>query len=97
MFTKTYPHALTNWLNNVARFQQKKAPDTGFQHTTHSEPIVQLWILRLLVPLECHRKFIGRSNYDNEEIARMLGLQIDDANDVRSYALINISIYKSMR
>jgi hypothetical protein len=73
MLTQTYSHALTLWQNAVAQFQQNnitpsasqeksKAPSVDFQHTTYSEPIVQLWLLRLLVPLECHRKFIGKIN-----------------------------------
>jgi SpoVK/Ycf46/Vps4 family AAA+-type ATPase len=38
------------------------------------EPIVRLWLLRLVVPLECHRKLIIDSGYDNDEIALLLDL-----------------------
>jgi len=50
------------------------------------EPIVRLWILRLLIPLECHRKFIGKHGINNDEIARLFALQIDsdDTDDESS-------------
>ncbi len=38
------------------------------------DPIVRLWILRLLVPLECRRQLIGNSSFDNEEIAQLFAL-----------------------
>ena len=41
------------------------------------EPIVRLWILRLLIPLECHRKLIGKHGINNDEIARLFALQTD--------------------
>jgi transitional endoplasmic reticulum ATPase len=42
------------------------------------EPIVRLWVLRLLVPLECHRKFITRHGFDSEELARLFELTSDE-------------------
>lgn len=37
-------------------------------------PIVQLWLLRLLVPLEGHREFIKQCGFTNDALAEMLGL-----------------------
>jgi hypothetical protein len=49
------------------------------QSTIHNkatvEPIVRLWILRLLVPLEGHRTFISKHGLDSEEIAGWFDLQ----------------------
>ncbi len=108
MLTQTYSHALTLWQNAVAQFQQNnvtpsasqeksKAPSVDFQHTTYSEPIVQLWLLRLLVPLECHRKFIGKINYDNEEIARVLGLKIDRDNYDNEYTIDAAAVDEALK
>ncbi|MDP2097862.1 MAG: AAA family ATPase [Methylococcales bacterium] len=63
--------------SNYVKPKQKPVPDNGFQHGTDIEPIVQLWLLRLLVPLECHRKFINKNDYDNDEIAKVLGLKAE--------------------
>ena len=38
------------------------------------EPIVHLWILRLLVPLGGHREFICQHGFCNDTLAEMLGL-----------------------
>ena len=38
------------------------------------EPIILLWILRLLVPLGAHREFINRFDLGNEKIANVVGL-----------------------
>ncbi|MCX7166556.1 MAG: ATP-binding protein [Rhodocyclales bacterium] len=35
---------------------------------------IRLWLLRLLVPLGAHRKFIERSGFDNDVLAEMVGL-----------------------
>lgn len=40
------------------------------------EPIIRLWILRLLIPLECHRQFIQSHGFVNDELAELLGLQV---------------------
>ncbi len=37
-------------------------------------PIVQLWLLRLLVPLGGHREFIGTHGFGNDNLAELLGL-----------------------
>ena len=44
------------------------------------EPIVRLWILRLLIPVECHRKLIGKHGINNDEIARLFALQTGSDN-----------------
>jgi SpoVK/Ycf46/Vps4 family AAA+-type ATPase len=41
------------------------------------EPIIKLWILRLLIPLECHRKLINRHGFESEELARLFELTPD--------------------
>ncbi len=38
------------------------------------DPIVRLWLLRLLVPLEGRRQLIGPYSFDNEEIAQLFDL-----------------------
>jgi len=38
------------------------------------DPLVELWILRLLVPLGAHRAFVGDSLFRDEQIARLIGL-----------------------
>lgn len=45
------------------------------------EPIVKLWILRLLVPLECHRRFIGKCGVESEELATLFELAVDQETD----------------
>ena len=54
------------------------------QDLTTVEPIVRLWLLRLLVPLECHRKIIGKQGIHSEEIAELFALQTgsDEISDV---------------
>lgn len=41
------------------------------------EPIIKLWILRLLIPLECHRKLIQRNGFESDELARLFDLSSD--------------------
>lgn len=49
--------------------------------TSTVEPVLELWLLRLLVPLGGHQKFIGRSGFKCDSTARAVGLAnwIDDA------------------
>lgn len=42
------------------------------------EMIIQLWLLRLLVPLECHRQLLTMHGIENEEIAALLGIVVED-------------------
>lgn len=37
-------------------------------------PVVETFLLRLLVPLECHRQFIGKEDYSNDEVALLFDL-----------------------
>lgn len=46
--------------------------------TKNCYPIVRLWLLRLLVPLECHRRFIGDGEVSSSELAQMVGFNIDE-------------------
>jgi len=48
------------------------------------DPIVKLWILRLLVPLECHRKFIRTHGFDDDEIARMFPFQTKSDEEIEN-------------
>lgn len=41
----------------------------------HKESIVTLWILRFLIPLGAHQKFVGKQSMCNEPLAQYLGLQ----------------------
>lgn len=42
--------------------------------STPLEPIVRLWILRLLVPLGCHKDLIRPTSFANDAMATVLGL-----------------------
>ena len=64
----------------LGRKQEPRTTDSRYFSTGELnavEPIVRLWILRLLIPLECHRKFIRRHDINNDEIARLFALQTD--------------------
>ncbi len=40
------------------------------------DPLLRLWLLRLLIPLECHRKFIDKYNsFQNDELAILFGFK----------------------
>lgn len=41
---------------------------------TQLEPIIELWILRMLVPLGVHREFIRGDGFANDALAEVLGL-----------------------
>lgn len=46
--------------------------------------LVRLWLLRLLVPLGCHREFIGQHGYQNDSLTEIvwLGAWVDsDSRD----------------
>lgn len=42
--------------------------------TFDASPLLKLWILRLLVPLEGHKEFIGSCGFNNDNVAQVLGL-----------------------
>ena len=44
------------------------------QMSTTVEPLIHLWLLRILIPLGGHRKFIGGRSFDNDILADVLGL-----------------------
>ena len=51
------------------------------RHRSHSfampddlQPIIHLWLLRLLVPLRGHKDFINANDFSNDALAEMLGL-----------------------
>jgi SpoVK/Ycf46/Vps4 family AAA+-type ATPase len=47
-------------------------------HSTHTpletQPIIHLWLLRLLVPLRLERTFIDRHSFNNDSLAEIIGL-----------------------
>lgn len=45
------------------------------------EPIVSLWLLRILNPLECHQKLIAKKRYNSDELAKALALPGTDDLD----------------
>ena len=49
------------------------------------EPIVVLWLLRILVPLECHRQFIRKNGFDCKELTRVLGLAVNDDDNEEQF------------
>lgn len=44
-------------------------------------PLVELWILRMLVPLSGHQRFLNRHGYSNDELAMSVGLQTSPSCD----------------
>lgn len=42
------------------------------------EPIIKLWILRILVPLDGNREFLHEHGYSSDSIAKMIGLDEPD-------------------
>jgi transitional endoplasmic reticulum ATPase len=49
------------------------------------QPIVRLWILRLLIPLECHKRFITSHGLDSDELAIVFDLPVTDEESSKSY------------
>lgn len=45
-----------------------------FENRTDTQPIVLLWLLRILVPLEGHRSFIENDGFENDRLAVTIGL-----------------------
>src|SRR5271170_2472832 len=39
-----------------------------------TQPIIHLWLLRLLVPLRLERAFIDRQSFNNDSLAEIIGL-----------------------
>lgn len=64
------------------RSRRYVAPDKSRVH-----PLIQLWLLRLLIPLECHRKFVGDRDLENEELAELFDLS---TGDTETYDPINL-------
>lgn len=59
----------------------------SFHHTTTVvddtlSPLVRLWILRILIRLNGHKKFIRSDDFYDEDLAMALQLQIDEADEV---------------
>lgn len=46
----------------------------SLENLTDTQPIVLLWLLRILVPLGCHRSFIENDGFENYSIAVKIGL-----------------------
>lgn len=42
------------------------------------EPLIRLWILRLLIPLDCHRQFIRGYRFSHTEIAKLFNFVMQD-------------------
>ncbi len=64
------------------RSRRYVSPDKGRIH-----PLIQLWLLRLLIPLQCHRKFLGDRDLENEELAELFDLS---TGDTETYDPINL-------
>lgn len=61
--------------HDVAALNTTTAADNGTDHITVDaplEPIVRLWILRMLVPMGGHRRFIGQHDVSDEGILSAL-------------------------
>ena len=42
-------------------------------HTVPVSPLIQLWLLRILIPLGGHLRFVREHGFDNEQLAEVLG------------------------
>ncbi len=81
--SQTSQHQLseTNVNNYLGKTQEQRTTDTHHVSTSGLntiEPIVRLWILRLLIPLGCHHQFIRKSDFYNDEIAKLFALAGSD-------------------
>lgn len=59
--TRQHHLSETSANNGLGKFQEPHMADCPSGSTgelSNVDPIVHLWILRLLIPLECHRQFI---------------------------------------
>ena len=45
------------------------------------QPVVELWILRMLVALSGHQRFLNRHGYSNDDLAMSMGLQASPSCD----------------
>lgn len=45
------------------------------------EPIIRLWLLRLLIPLDCHRQFVKENSFSHTEIAKVFGFVAQESDD----------------
>ncbi|MDD2760818.1 MAG: hypothetical protein PHH11_11055 [Methylomonas sp.] len=73
-------------------FRSRNYLSTDIQNV---EPIVKLWILRLLVPLECHRRFIGKHGIESEELAALFDLTVDADPDDESDTAYNPTAFRT--
>lgn len=46
-----------------------------YGQTSAMPSLIRLWLLRLLVPLNCQREFIGASGFGNDSLAEVMGLE----------------------
>jgi transitional endoplasmic reticulum ATPase len=67
---------VSNYVGMPQGLSLDKELNAGLDNQEKVNPILRLWILRLLIPLECHRKFIRKSDFNNDEIAGLFGLQV---------------------
>lgn len=51
-----------------------RQPPFSSESTTTTDQVMQLWILRILVPLGGHREFIKSNRFDHDKLAQSLGL-----------------------
>ena len=51
-----------------------KMPFITAANSADLEPVMQLWVLRILVPMGWHRQFVERHGFHNDNFAYALGL-----------------------
>ncbi len=51
-----------------------RQPSFSSGSTTTTDQVMQLWILRILIPLGGHREFIKSNRFDHDKLAQSLGL-----------------------
>ncbi len=59
-------------------------------HYEKGETVITLWVLRLLIPLGCHRHFIGKNGLSNDPLAEHLKLDACCALEGKSYSATKV-------
>jgi transitional endoplasmic reticulum ATPase len=59
---------------NIAITRRSRTATHSIETCLTGDPIVRLWLLRLLVPLGCHKDFIRKNGFANDLMAQQLGL-----------------------
>jgi transitional endoplasmic reticulum ATPase len=64
----------TQFKNSLAKHRLKNRGSAKYRISVEVPPIVQLWLLRMLVPLGGHREFISHHGFSSDTLAETIGL-----------------------